>query len=228
MLLNAGAAPAKDQQLLPWAAKRKNRDVLLALIKAGADLNERATLSEFNSKTGKHVTYCDNATALIIAAAGGAEEIVRDLIEAGADLYAKDATGAMAVDLARQKKHAGVISLLESATAQRPRKDPTGDLIFAAEKGDTALVKELLAAGANANARDSRPQSKGFTPLILAARCGHDQTVAALLDGGANLALKDDAEAGNEAGFNFIFNEGGIEQVIEAGKAVSQFTFRAA
>src|SRR5204863_3460441 len=55
MLLKAGAVVPKDQQLLPWATQRGNREVLLALIKAGADLSERATLTEFDSQESKHV-----------------------------------------------------------------------------------------------------------------------------------------------------------------------------
>ena len=143
---------------------------------------------------------------------------MHDLIEASADLYAADATGATALDLARKKQHAKAVALLEAATAKQPRKaDPSADLIFAAEKGNTELVKQLLTAGAHPDTRDRRPKSKGFTPLMLAARAGHRETAVALLDGGADLALKDDAEPGNDSGFNFIFKEGGIEHILECG-----------
>lgn len=218
LLLKAGAVVPKDKQLLPWAAQHGNHEVLRALIKAGGALNEHATLTEFDIRSGKHVSLCEHATALIIAAARDAVGMVQDLIEAGADLYATDATGITALELARRHQHPEVIALLETATAKQPRKaDPGADLIFAAEKGDSALVKQLLAAGADPNQRDSRPRSKGFTPLMLAARAGCRETVLALLDGGANLALKDDADPGSDSGFNFLLSEGGFEDLLEAG-----------
>ncbi len=223
MLLAAGAMPSKEQSLLPWAAQHGNREVLLALIKAGAELNEKASLSAYNKETSKHEKYCEHATALIIAAGNGFEEVAKDLIDAGADLYATDAKGVTAMNAAQAKNHAKVVALLEAASARNPRKaDPSADLIFAAEKGDLAQVKKLLAAGANPNVRDARPKSQGFTPLMLAAQAGHRDAVAALLEGGADPNLKDEREGGDDMGFNFIFNEGGIEHVLAAGYAMSR------
>ena len=218
MLLNAGAVVPKDQSMVPWAAQRGNREVLKALIKAGANLDEKVSLSEFVPAKDEHITYSNNATGLSIAAGNGAEGIVQDLIEAGADLYARDATGATAIDLARKNQHGAVVTLLEAAMAKRPRQaDPSADLIFAAEQGDLAKVKEFLAAGGNPNVRDTRPKSKGMTPLMLAAGAGHREVTAALLDAGADVALKDDAEPGDDMSFNFMFNEGGAEYARRCG-----------
>ena len=218
MLLNAGAVVPRDQNVVPWAAQRGNREVLKALIKAGVNLDEKASLTEYNSEKDKHLTYSNDATGLILAAGNGVEGIVQDLIEAGADLYAKDATGAMAIDLARKNQHSGVVALLESAMAKKLRPaNPSADLIFAAEAGELAKVKEFLAAGADPNVRDTRPKSKGLTPLMLAARAGHRGVVAALLDAGADITLKDDADPGDDMSFNFMFNEGGAEYASRCG-----------
>lgn len=55
-------------------------------------------------------------------------------------------------------------------------------LTIAAENGDAASVRTLLARGADANGSDSH----GLTPLVRAARRGHFDVAKALLDGGAD------------------------------------------
>jgi len=64
---------------------------------------------------------------------------------------------------------------------------PAEDLISAAERGDTAVVKALLAKGVKVNARDIY----GSTALILAAGNGHLGVVRALLAKGAVVNAKD-------------------------------------
>ena len=55
-------------------------------------------------------------------------------------------------------------------------------LLFAAEKGDEAVVSALLAAGADENAA----LQGCCTPLLIATNCGHEAVVSALLAAGAN------------------------------------------
>jgi len=65
-----------------------------------------------------------------------------------------------------------------------PQQDLNNDLLAAAETGDAATVRALLAKGADVNSKDS----KGQTPLILAAASfGHADTVQALLSAGADI-----------------------------------------
>ena len=64
-----------------------------------------------------------------------------------------------------------------------------GELTKAAERGDAAAVRTLVAGGEDVNARD-----KGYTPLAFAARAGDAETVNALLDAGADPNLRDCAQ----------------------------------
>jgi hypothetical protein len=59
-------------------------------------------------------------------------------------------------------------------------------LARAAEQGDAAAVKRLIAAGEDVNARDG-----GSTPLAYAARSGDTEAVNALLDAGADANARD-------------------------------------
>jgi ankyrin repeat protein len=60
-------------------------------------------------------------------------------------------------------------------------------LIAAAERGDTATVRQLLQQGANVDARDQR----GRTPLMAATHGDRVDTVAALIQAGADVNIRD-------------------------------------
>ena len=64
----------------------------------------------------------------------------------------------------------------------------TIDLLDAAAAGDTPRVNELLAAGADINARDEQ----GRTPVMAATHGNHVDTVAALIAAGAGINIRDD------------------------------------
>ena len=59
----------------------------------------------------------------------------------------------------------------------------TTPLYFAAEKGHTHVVMELIKAGADVN----QATSEGFTPLYIAAYRGHEGIVALLIQAGADV-----------------------------------------
>ena len=60
-------------------------------------------------------------------------------------------------------------------------------LIAAAERGDTAGVRQLLQDGANINARDER----GRTAVMAATHGNHVDTVAVLIQAGADINIRD-------------------------------------
>jgi ankyrin repeat protein len=61
------------------------------------------------------------------------------------------------------------------------------NLISAAERGDTAGVRQLLQDGANIEARDQR----GRTPVMAATHGNRVDTVAALIQAGADINIRD-------------------------------------
>ncbi|HLL14380.1 MAG TPA: ankyrin repeat domain-containing protein [Pyrinomonadaceae bacterium] len=68
-----------------------------------------------------------------------------------------------------------------SGIAERP--EPTMPLTVAAERGDAALVRKLIAAGADLNERDK----SGYTALVWAARNGNTEVAQALVEARADM-----------------------------------------
>jgi len=123
------------------------------------------------------------STALHVAVVCGAgAAVVRRLVAAGADIRAGDLRGDSAFDIALRRGDAvSLAALLAAATS-----DTTGIaaglglslLHCAALRGSAADVRALLAAGADAGARDRR----GMTALMLGACSGDGATLGALLE----------------------------------------------
>ena len=63
-------------------------------------------------------------------------------------------------------------------------------LVYVASKGRTEIVKALITAEANVNARDDK---YGITALMSAAYNGHMETVRVLLSAGADVNARDKA-----------------------------------
>ncbi|KAI9765703.1 MAG: hypothetical protein M1839_005398 [Geoglossum umbratile] len=116
------------------------------------------------------------STALHAAAENGKEDVARFLLEKGADVAAKDTKG--------------MTALHRTADAAITRRDDNGStpLHRAVGRGHEAMVRMLLAKGADATARDIN----GLTPLHVAAS-GQDRLVMQLLlEKGAQVDAKDD------------------------------------
>lgn len=83
----------------------------------------------------------------------------------------------------------GILLLL--VVARNPRQ-PTTPLSVAASAGDAAQIKNLIAQGADVNARDK----DGLTALMWAAREGHAEIARVLVDAHADMNVRDCASAG--------------------------------
>ncbi len=123
-------------------------------------------------------------TSLMLAAHGGYVEIVRMLLEAGADPRIADAAGRSTTDHLGTSNREEIERLVLAASAKKIGTADFGadPLIEAASKGQTGRLRELLKEGADVNDKDSN----GVTALAAAARNGHVSTVLSLILLGAN------------------------------------------
>jgi ankyrin repeat protein len=126
--------------------------------------------------------YAAHITPLMIAANTSSLDAVKLLVQAGADLGAKDKKGRTALTYAKQGKFKRVVAYLDAAYEKR---DAGGELTLreAAATGTLYRVKALLEAGAEVEQSDER----GQTPLMLAVTAGHAEVVKMLCEAGANV-----------------------------------------
>jgi ankyrin repeat protein len=126
--------------------------------------------------------YAAHVTPLMIAANTSSLDAVKLLVQAGADLAAKDKKGRTALTYAQQGKFKRVVAYLEAAYEKR---DAAGELTLheAAATGTLYRVKALLEAGADVEQSDER----GQTPLMFAVAAGHVEVVRMLCAAGANV-----------------------------------------
>ncbi len=159
--------PFKDSKAVPEGAQVKFLDTaqerLLSAIKSGLSANvERAIFD------GANVNAWDdeNCTPLMQAVAGNCNlEILRMLIEKGADVNAQDAGGRTALlhaVIAERKEM--VMFLIRNGANVDPRDDSWTPLHHAACQGNLEIVRFLVESGADINARTKT----GETPLSLA------------------------------------------------------------
>ncbi len=130
------------------------------------------------------VRGADPDAALIAAAAAGDAGRVRELLERGADVGARDGRGRTALVAAAYGNHLAAARELADAGADVNATDTTEQsayLIATSEVGDDPRLLELtLEHGADVNAKDSY----NGTGLIRAAERGHHRIVRGLLAAG--------------------------------------------
>ena len=129
----------------------------------------------------------------------------RTLIDAGADLEIEDRYGLTAwmrcLSLASSieidevaEQYEAIARLLEEAGASTDRL-PEVELIWAVEVGDEEPVRELLAAGASADAR----RFDGATALMLAVRDGRRELARLLIEAGCDVDVRQWVDRGPAA-----------------------------
>ncbi len=161
LLLDAGADPelanADGQTALMVLARTNKVDAAQLLIDAGADVNRAETWR--------------GQTPLMWASAQGQPEMIRLLMEAGAEPDVRSAYN----DWERQVS-------AESRRMYRPTGALT-PLLLAAREGCTECIRALLEGGADPDFTDA----KNVTPLFMAIDNAHLDAARVLIEAGANV-----------------------------------------
>jgi ankyrin repeat protein len=164
-------------------------------------------------------------------------EMVRLLLELGADPAATDDSGATPLQYAADprvdrsaiealaggepKDVFSALALGDEATAARLLRDAQGKdgydgaLHLSAIRGDTRSVQWLLNHGADPNALWDHWGAK-VTPLHLAASRGHADVVSLLLDAGADPRIRDSMHDGDVLGWAEHFQQPEVMRLLEA------------
>ncbi len=161
-LLAAGANPnaklLRGETVLMECARTGDLAAVTALLAAGADVNAKESIND--------------QTALMWAVGQQHADVVRALVEVGADIQARSRTYPQNVETGNRGGGGAVTEVLRGGSTP---------LLFAARVGDLESAKLLVAAGADVN--DALPD--GASALIVAAHSGHGALGAWLLEKGA-------------------------------------------
>jgi ankyrin repeat protein len=127
----------------------------------------------------------ESITPLLVAARYGHENIVKVLLEHGADANYTSEHQNNAWVYAKLNKQNNIIDLLIKHGANAEQQIALHE---AAERGDLARIEELIQSK---YARIDALNGRCETPLIIAARSGHRNIADCLLKAGANLEMRD-------------------------------------
>ena len=169
LTVGATAAAAQDDRLVAAAASQ-DREVVLALLDEGADVNQ---------------TRADGTTALLWAAHWDDVELAERLLAAGADVNAADDRGVTSLERAAENASPAMVETLLAAGADATVARDSGltPLMTGARTGNADLVRALIAAGADVNAAVTATRG---TALMWAVSESHDEIIRLLLDAGAD------------------------------------------
>lgn len=193
---------------LTLAVTHGNLELIQVLIDGNADVNltgtvevgprpkatievERLEGSKFHVRT-THFPSAPEALdvpPLVVAVRRGLSQVVKLLLDAGADTERTDKEGITALAWAKRLNNKRIQRLLENAGANRAADiDGSAEnaLVIAAESGDLGRVRALLSAGAEANAHVDSVE-KRRTPLAEAAKAGHAAIIRMLIKAGAEV-----------------------------------------
>jgi uncharacterized protein len=234
-LLPLSLFAANSDYRLADAAKNQDKELIRSLLKSGAEVNgargdgatalawaaywnDRET-EQLLLRSGAKATAANayGVTPLSLACENGNTAIVNDLLKAGANPNAPSQTGVTPLMLAaRAGDYAEIAAALIAHHADANAKEKEWGqtaLMWAVSRQHRAVVKTLLASGANVHARSLA----GFTSLLFAARAGDLESAKMLLEAGADVnestpeygnALVLASASGHEALSIFLLDKG--------------------
>ncbi len=165
--------------------------VLGAAILLFAGLSQPQPVSPRTARAGEPRQDTPMAPALAAAIRDADAQAVGKLIEAGADVNARDTEGNTPLILAAFYAGPGCVELLLEKGADPNAANRSGVTALIRAATDYEKSRLLIAAGARVGVRTA---DLGNTPLILAARRpGNSRTVQLLLERGAGAAERDKA-----------------------------------
>ncbi|CAN7936922.1 unnamed protein product, partial [Ixodes hexagonus] len=149
-----------------------------AVIKELMKFNKSIVTSSRNRTT--------DSTPLHLASAGGHANVVKMLLQAGADAKEENADGDTALHLAAKNGHVAVARVLSAVVPWSTTSKKTGltALHVAAKNGQMDFVREMLTEVQAALASEPLPDGGdyGMTALHMAAAAGHEGVVRMLLN----------------------------------------------
>jgi ankyrin repeat protein len=139
-------------------------------------------------KNTKSFTDNDGNTPLLLASLSGQKDLVKALIDEGADINEKNKYGQTPLIYASRGSHIEIIKLLLSQGADVNKKynQSSTPLTEAMAKGNKEIIELLMEKGADVNLEDQ----SGNTPLILAVIFQHKEIVELLISKGADVNAK--------------------------------------
>lgn len=190
--VDPNAAERDGTTALHWAVRHDDTALVDRLIAAGADV---------------HAANRYGVTAIALACQNGSAAAVARLLDAGVSANATGPMGETALHTcARTGRPEAAQLLIDRGASIDPIESWRGQtpLMWAAANRNPEMMRRLIAAGADANARSTivewerqrtqEPRDKwlppgGLTPLLLAAREGCAACVDVLADAGADIDI---------------------------------------
>lgn len=170
-------------RIAAWHIANKEEDFLNAVY-TGDVKKVRALLQEVSANTQDKY----GQTALMAASSEGHYDIVKLLLDKGADVHIQDNNGMSAFMFSSRRGHFDIVKLLLAGGANTNDKSNDGRtaLIQTSIHDHPNVVKLLLQYGSVVDAADNA----GLTALIITSQNGHENIARILLESGANINAK--------------------------------------
>ena len=207
LVRNKADVNARDYDMLTplmHAAQNGHVEIVKLLIRKKADVNARSKegstawmyavasghtgCAESLSQSGTDLNAEDMTALMGLAVSKGNAEIVKWLIQTGADVNRQLKSGGTVLMHAVGGNHVEIVDQLIQAGADVNAKDKNGlTALLLSIKKDTRIVDMLIRAGADVNEKNK----DGSTALKLAALFGQTEVVKLLIQAGADVNAKD-------------------------------------